>query len=302
MAVTAASASARSARRSGRSGAGRTRIAGLKASLACSLAASLLVSGSVQAALFTMSKECREQVAAGNDMNQRDDAGSALELFTRLAGECKTSDAVEAIQVGLAHAHNDMAQFDQALAAADVALETTDQKSLNALFEKAYATEALGDPAGATALYDQIILLTEKNENVRERATIHAKVADLKYRNGDTAGAEQYLSQAEALDPDNPSFDIQRGDWATADGDYQAAFSAYDAAVAKGRTDADMFGIRSDAALKMVADKYGTANVQELRQQMTADEKSLVCGESEKALELGLRDMQLDMFVALVCQ
>jgi hypothetical protein len=43
-------------------------------------------------------------------------------------------------------------------------------------------------------------------------------------------------------------------------------------------------------------------NVQQLRAEMTAEEKDQVCMESRKALDLGLRDMQMDMFVALVCR
>ncbi len=71
-------------------------------------------------------------------------------------------------------------------------------------------------------------------------------------------------------------------------GDYDRAFDYYDQAVAGGRTDADMYGIRADTRIKALQDKYGTENVQELRAQMTPDEKSNVCADSKQALDLGL--------------
>ena len=63
-----------------------------------------------------------------------------------------------------------------------------------------------------------------------------------------------------------------------------------------------MYAIRSDARIAMLQKKYGTDNVQTLRSQLTPEEKNLVCADSKKALDLGLRDMQMDMFVALVCR
>jgi tetratricopeptide (TPR) repeat protein len=206
------------------------------------------------------------------------------------------------VQVGRARALNGLGRHDEAITAADQALADTKNTSLFAYFEKAYAEEQMGMADSAAADYQRIIELTEKNENVAERATIYAKVADLNYRAGKPAEAQQYLAKAEELDPGNTDFLIQRGDWAAFSGDYDAAFVAYDEAVAKGRTDARMYEIRSQARIKQMENKYGTNNVQELRSKMTPEETQLVCAETTKAAELGLKDMKMDMLTALVCK
>ena len=177
-----------------------------------------------------------------------------------------------------------------------------DEEHLFGLFERAYAQEKLGNADAATADYNSIIALTEKNENVRERATIHAKVADLNYKAGKTAEAEQHLAQAMALDPANPDFVIMKGDWATRAGDYAAADAAYSQATAMGVSGLEMYQIRTEASLKMVQEKYGTTNAQELRSKMTGPETALVCGDLNRALALGWKNPQMDMFSALVCR
>jgi hypothetical protein len=93
-----------------------------------------------------------------------------------------------------------------------------------------------------------------------------------------------------------------QGDWAVRAGDYDAAFAAYDRAVVQGRTDLEMYRIRTEARIKQMEEKYGTTNAQELRAAMNPTDTGLVCMELTRALEKGLRDMQLDMFSALVCQ
>ncbi|MEJ2582203.1 MAG: tetratricopeptide repeat protein, partial [Acidobacteriota bacterium] len=150
--------------------------------------------------------------------------------------------------------------------------------------------------------YNRIIELTEMNQNVAERATIYAKVADLNYQAGKTDEAESYLAKAMELDPGNPDFLVLQGDWKARAGDYDAAFAYYDKAVAMGLSGVGMYEIRAEARLKQMQDKYGTTSAQELRSQMTPTETQLVCTEVKKALELGLMNPQMDMFSALVCK
>jgi hypothetical protein len=69
-----------------------------------------------------------------------------------------------------------------------------------------------------------------------------------------------------------------------------------------GRTDPDMYAIRGEARIKMMQQKYATENVQQLRAKMTPDETAMVCADVSEALDLGLKDMQIDMFAALVCR
>ena len=255
------------------------------------------------AQLNTMGKECRAQVDAANQLNDAGDYAGALAAFDAIVEKCDTKDGIEAVQVGRAHALNGLGNHTEAMAAADAAQAAyPNQESLFAYFERAYAQEQMGNMEAATADYNRIIELTEMNQNVAERATIYAKVADLNYQAGKTSDAEAYLAKAMELDPNNPDFLILQGDWKVRAGDYDAAFAYYDKAVAMGLTGAGMYEIRAEARLKQVQDKYGTTNAQELRSQMTPAETQMVCTEVNKALELGLMNPQMDMFAALVCK
>ena len=102
----------------------------------------------------------------------------------------------------------------------------------------------------ASADYGQIIALTEKNQNVKERATIYAKVADLNHSAGKTAAADSALAKAMELDPANASFVIMQGDWAVKAGDYAAADAAYSKATAMGVSDLEIYQIRSEASTR----------------------------------------------------
>ena len=104
------------------------------------------------------------------------------------------------------------------------------------------------------------------------------------------------------LDPANTSFYIQKGDILTDQKEYDAGFVEYDKAVEMGRTDMDMYVIRSNARMKKLQQKYNTTNTQELRSKMTPTEKEQVCTELNKAIALGLKDMKQDMFASLVCK
>jgi tetratricopeptide (TPR) repeat protein len=262
----------------------------------------LLIATTARAQLITMSKECRADLSNATVMREAGNFGGAIELLDEMGERCDTRDAREQIPVEQARAYNGLGQFENAIAAAEAALEVTEGESINALFEKAVAEEGLGNPAAAEQSYDRIIALTENNENVVERATIHAKVANLNYRAGNRAKADSYLEQAMALDPDNPDYYVQRGDWFVNDGDYERGFESYDRAAAMGLGDAERYALRAEASIGMMQRKYGTENVQELRSRMTESDRDLVCAELRKALDLGLRDMQLDMFSALVCR
>ena len=266
------------------------------------IAAITLGAATAQAQTFTMGKECRSKVEAAQQLNDAGDFTSALAAFDAVHGECDTKDAREAIQGGRAHALNGLGRHTEALDAANRALKVSKDQSLVGYFERAVAQEKLGNMDAATADYDRIIQLTEKNRNVKERATIYAKVADMNARAGKKAEAETYYAKALELDPGNPDFDVLRGDWAVLAGDYDTAFKSYDAAMAKGKTGAGMYQIRSEARIKQMQDKYGTTNVQQLRGKMSPQETAQVCAELGKAAELGLKDMQLDMFAALVCK
>jgi tetratricopeptide (TPR) repeat protein len=264
--------------------------------------AALLLTSTANAQLITMSSECRESLASGDAMNASGDHQGALSLFTSLVEDCDSKDGTEAVQVGLATAYNGLGQYDNAVAAADQALAVSDQESLNALHEKAVALEAKGDLQGAKTQYLSIIDLTEMNVDTAARANNYAKVADLEYRSGNRQSAEQYLEQAMQLDPDNPAYNMQRGDWATNEGDVERAAAELSAAESKGGSSAELQAMRFESNMKSLQDKYGTDNVQLLRSQMTAEETESICRDAIAAIDNGAASMQIDMFAALVCE
>jgi tetratricopeptide (TPR) repeat protein len=161
----------------------------------------------------------------------------------------------------------------------------------------------LGRIDESKASLDQVIQLTEMNQNTAERAQNYALMAALYDRQlHDTDSAMLYLDQAITLNPDNPSFYVQKGDMYAASGDYNDASTQYDKAMSHGLNELDGYIIKSETGLKAMEKKYGTSKAQELRDKMTEDEKSRVCGDLTKALELGWKDMNKDMFAALVCK
>jgi tetratricopeptide (TPR) repeat protein len=251
---------------------------------------------------FTMSKKCREQIDLANRMNAGKQYDSALVVFTSITKQCNSKDGKEAVAVGKANAYNGKKQYSEAITAANEALAVSKNTSLGGFFERGIANEGLKNGDAATADFNKIIELTEKNQNVKDRATIYAKIADMQDRSGKMAEADSSLNKAIALDPTNSRYVIQRGDMYVRAGNYDQAFKYYDEAVDMGRTDLDMYVIRTNARMKMVQDKYGTSVAQELRTKMTAKEKEQVCTEMKKAFELGLKDMKQEMFSALVCK
>jgi len=251
---------------------------------------------------FTMSKKCREQIDLANRMNSDKQYDSALTVFNSITQQCNSKDGKEAVANGKAHAYNGKKQYTEAMAAANAALAVSKNTSLNAYFERGIANEGLKNSDAATADFNRIIALTEKNQNVKERATIYAKIADMDYQAGRMNEGDASLAKAMELDPANTNFPIQKGDMYVKQGKYDEAFENYDKAVDGGRTDLEMYVIRTNARMKMVQDKYGTSVAQELRAKMTAKEKDQVCVEMKKALELGLKDMKQEMFSALVCK
>lgn len=276
--------------------------AGTGPGLAFLLAALLAGSAApAQAQFQTMGKDCREPIEAAEQLNAQGDHAAALAAFDAVVGNCTTRDSRERIQAGRARAFNGMGRYEEAIAAADATLEAYDE-NLSGFFERAYAHEQMGDLAAAEADYNRVIELTEKNQNVAERATLYAYMADLYQQAGKTDEAGQYMATAMELDPANPDFHVIQGDWDAREGDYEAAFRHYDRAAELGRDPMEMYRIRSVASLRMVQEKYGTERAQELRQQMTPEETAFVCAELTQALDAGMQDMQMDLFAALVCR
>ena len=276
----------------------------IRSSMGATIAASLLLVGSAQAAVPSPSaayNDCDDAIAAASMLNDSGDYTGALAAFDAIVSECDSKKEKMAIQTGRAHSLNKLGRHDEAIAAANMVL-AEDELHLFALFERATAYEAKGQDELAVQDYNLIIRTADTNVHVEERATLYGHVAQMYHDAGKTAEAQQYLDKAIELDPNNATYTIIKGDWAVAAGDYSGADQAYAQAQALGVSNEEMYQIRAEGSIKMVQDKYGTTNAQELRAQMTPQETSMVCADVQKALAMGWKNPQMDMFVALVCK
>lgn len=265
--------------------------------------AAFFIYATVSAQTITMGKKCREQKESAVSLLEEKKYKEAADAFTAMEKSCTTKDAKEAIGVGKAEAYNGLGRYQEAIAASDAALKVTKNKSLGALFQKAVAQNKLKQYDAAGATFASMMALTEKNQDTKARASNYAIMSAFYWRQmGNADSANYYLEKAIALDPANASFIIQKGDMLVGEKQYDAAFAQYDKALGMGKTDAEMYQIRTDARIKMLQEKYNTTNTQELRNKMTAEEKELVCADLKKALSLGLKDMKHDMFASLVCK
>ena len=254
-----------------------------------------------EAQLITMSNKCFKRLKAANEEIDAGHYDAVLSELDGILDKCSAKDAQEQANYAKAHALNGLERYGEALEAANAALEVK-ETSINGLFQRGIAYAGLGKGAESKADFDQIIALTEKNENVAERASIFVELADLSWKQGMQQEGITYMNQALFYDDDNPDYYILRGDMKSRSGDIDGGFKDYDKAVALGKNDLEMYTIRSQALIGAMQDKYGTTNSNELGKAMTAGEKSRLCAELNKAFDMGLKDMQLDLFKAMICK
>lgn len=262
----------------------------------------LLLPVSMQAQqLVTMSNKCVKQIQAGNTQNDQGQYDEALEIFKTVVKNCSAKDAKEEGNVGLATAYNGLKQYDSAITAANNAIKASKKKSVAAYYTRSFAYAKLDRTEEAKADLVTITNLTTKNKDVKARATIFAKLAQLNFQLGMQAEADSNLQNAIQLDPGNPVFYIQQGDMMLKDRHYDDAFAGYDKAVELGKADLEIYQIRTEARLKQVQDKYNTTDIKELSSKMTQQEKRSLCKEITKAVELGLRNLQLELLSSTIC-
>ncbi|WP_353719902.1 tetratricopeptide repeat protein [Dyadobacter sp. 676] len=252
--------------------------------------------------LITMSNKCFRQVEAGNKQNDQGQYREARDTFTNVLKNCSTKDAKEEGNVGLAIASNGLKQYDSAITAANNAIKASKKTNVMAYYARSYAYSNLGQAENAKADLQKIIELTGKNKDIKARATIFARLAHLDFQLNMLAAADTNLTKAIELDPDNPAFYIQKGDMMVKTGNYDDAFAAYDKALDLGKNDLEIYQIRTEARLKQIQQKYGTTDIKELSGKMTKQEKHTLCADMKKALELGLRNLQLDLLSSMICE
>jgi len=262
----------------------------------------LMVTCTAMAQTFTMSKKCRGLKDSANVMLKDKKFQLALDAFLAIQKSCSTKDAKEAAAIGKAEAYNGLGKYNEAIAASNEALKLTKNKSLSGFFQKAIAQNKSGQVEASKATFANVIALTEKNQDTKARAANYALLSVFYQQLNKKDSAVFYLDKAIQLDPANTNFYIQKGDMLVDNKNYDNAFLQYDIAVEKGRNDMGMYVIRANSRMKMVQEKYKTANTQELRSKMNVTEKEQVCAELNKALSLGLRNIQYDMLSSMFCK
>jgi tetratricopeptide (TPR) repeat protein len=251
---------------------------------------------------FTMGKKCRAALEKAETALQSKNYAQALDLFTPFSSRCKTRDAKEAAAVGNAEAFNGLENYSEAIAQADIALKITKNKSLNGYFQKAVAQSKMGDVAGSKQSLNSVMALTENNKNVSQRASNYALMAALYERQlNQIDSAQIYLDKAKAIDPNNVNILIQEGTMYSTKKDFGRAFESYDKAQIMDPNNTELSISRSNTRLRMMEDKYGTKKAQELRIKMSSEEKTMLCTDLNKAKSLGYKDMNRELFMALIC-
>ena len=252
--------------------------------------------------LVTMSNKCFKQVKAGNTQNDQGEYAQALETFQSVVKNCSAKDAREEGNVGLATAFNGLKDYESAITASNNAIKASKKKSVAAYYTRSFAYSKLDRTADAKADLETITNLTAKNKNVKSRATIFARLAQLNFQLGMLAEADSNLQKAIELNPQNPDFYIQQGDMQLKNGHYDDAFTAYDKVIELGKTDLEIYQIRTEARLKQVQEKYKSTDIKELSRKMTQQEKQRLCKEIAKAVDLGLRNLQLELLSSTICE
>jgi tetratricopeptide (TPR) repeat protein len=252
---------------------------------------------------FTMGKKCRAKLETAQTALQSEMYDQAIESFNIFSEKCRTKDGKEAAAVGKAEAYNGLNNFSEAITQANIALDITKNKSLNGYFQKAVAQNKMGDIEGSKSSLNSLMTLTENNQNIGERAKNYALMSAMYERQlNDIDSAQVYLNKAKTLDPTNVNFLIQEGTMYSTLNDYTKAFNSYDQAQAMAPQNLELAIERSNTRLRMLDSKYGTKKAQELRGKMTSEESALLCADLNKAKSLGFKDINRDMFLALVCK
>jgi len=252
--------------------------------------------------LMTMSNKCFKQVQAGNKLNDQGQYQQALDTFSKVLKDCSAKDAKEEGNVGIAIASNGLKQYDNAVNAANNAIKVSKQNNVTAYYARSHAYSNLGRTEDAKADIVKITDLTKKNKNIKARAKMFAQLAHLDFQLNMLAEADTNLTKAIELDPENPAFHIQKGDMMIKINNYDDAFVAYDKVLDLGKNDLEIYQIRTEARLKQVQQKYVTTDIKELSKRMTKQEKITVCADMKKALDMGLRNLQLDLLSSMICE
>src|SRR5258708_16232414 len=259
-----------------------------------SLVAILFVFTQCKSGLVTMSNGCYDLINQGQAQNKSGNYTTALDDFNTVIQKCKAYDAQEKGYAGKAAALNGMSQYNDALDAANKGL-AINKSSLDNLFERANAEAGLGRNADARADLNTITLLTGKNQNTAQRATIYAKMAEVDMRQQQYDQALQNIQQAISLDNSNLNFYMQQGDINAAAGNYAVAIGNYEEAISKGKNDGEAWKAKTTTMIRMYQRKYNTSDAGSLAKKISSADRQTLCNSIRASQQNGAKDIGIDL-------
>lgn len=252
--------------------------------------------------LVTMTNGCTNAIQSGNAGNSSGNYSAAVDQFNQVLKKCDAYDAKEQANAGLATAYNGLKQYNDALAAANAGLKIN-KTSIDNLFQKANAELGLKMEADAKADFAQIIDLTTKNRNTKDRATIYAKIAQIDVQQGMYSDAMNNIQTAITTDPSNADFYILKGDIYSAEGDYSNAMEAYNQAITYGGNSSKIWTAKTEAEVKSFQKKYNAgSDAGTLAAKMSAADKNLLCSDITKAKSYGVKTQSIDLLQLSICK
>lgn len=251
--------------------------------------------------LITMSNKCYKMVQSGNGQNEAGNYSEALQTFEKVIKKCSAKDAKEQGNTGKARALNGLKRYDEAIAAANLAIAASKEQGIAAWFERAEAHYGLQQLSAATEDYNKIISLSEKNRNTTDRASIYAKMAELDWKQHNRDQAYTHIDMAIDLDQNNPAYLVQKGDFRMKQGDLQAGFKLYEEATSISTDKPAMYKMRAFSFTRAMQDKYATRDAKELGNKMTAEEKKQFCAEWKQLFDTGYKDVKQDLYYTMIC-
>ena len=251
--------------------------------------------------LVTTSNKCYNQIESGKASNAAGNYSAALEHFNQVLSKCDAYDAKEKAYAGKAEALNGLKQYSDALAAANEGLKIN-KTSIDNLFQKANAELGLKMNADAKADFAQIIDLTTKNRNTKDRATIYAKIAEIDLKQNMYSDAMNNVEAAISADNTNADFYILKGDIYAAQSDYNNAMIAYNQAITINGS-AKVWEAKVEAETKALQKKYGTgSNAADLAGKLSGADRKALCSDISNAKKSGVKNANIDLLQISVCK
>lgn len=244
---------------------------------------------------------CIGLLTKGDEANELGNYEQALLLFDSLLAECPSKITRLNGLTGKAKALNGLARYSEALPVAGAALRLAQQKSVNAVFEQAYAHFALQQLPEAQSGYAQLEKRLSLSRSNREKAFILSRLAILNQRQNKLAEASQLQQKALALDPANPSMFVLLGDIKAAGQQLEEAFNQYEKAEALRASAVLIARKKATAFTSAMQEKYLVKEAKELRLKMGIADKQQYCELWKALFALGYSNNQEELAFTLIC-